>query len=61
MSTTTFLVERSHSRTTAGLRCSTMNTHPLHFDEEYAATTEFGRPLDRQPANGGGGSWYERV
>ena len=34
----------------------TMNTHPLHFDEEYAAETEFGRcllytspsPRDRQ-------------
>jgi acyl dehydratase len=23
----------------------TMNQHPLHFDEEYAKTTEFGRPL----------------
>lgn len=23
----------------------TMNTHPLHFDEEYAARTRFGRPL----------------
>ncbi len=23
----------------------TMNTHPLHFDETYAAWTEFGRPL----------------
>ena len=23
----------------------TMNTHPLHFDHEYAAKTEFGRPL----------------
>jgi acyl dehydratase len=23
----------------------TMNTHPLHFDAAYAATTEFGRPL----------------
>ncbi|HUN27377.1 MAG TPA: MaoC family dehydratase [Steroidobacteraceae bacterium] len=23
----------------------TMNTHPLHFDAEYAARTEFGRPL----------------
>ena len=23
----------------------TMNTHPLHFDVEYAAKTEFGRPL----------------
>lgn len=23
----------------------TMNTHPLHFDHEYAARTEFGRPL----------------
>jgi acyl dehydratase len=23
----------------------TMNPHPLHFDEAYAATTEFGRPL----------------
>lgn len=23
----------------------TMNTHPLHFDAEYAATTRFGRPL----------------
>ncbi len=23
----------------------TMNTHPLHFDVEYAANTEFGRPL----------------
>ena len=27
----------------------TMNTHPLHFDEEYAATTEFGRPLIASP------------
>jgi len=26
-----------------------MNTHPLHFDEEYAATTEFGRPLIASP------------
>lgn len=23
----------------------TMNTHPLHFDNAYAAETEFGRPL----------------
>jgi acyl dehydratase len=23
----------------------TMNTHPLHFDQAYAAKTEFGRPL----------------
>jgi acyl dehydratase len=23
----------------------TMNQHPLHFDEEYARKTEFGRPL----------------
>ena len=23
----------------------TMNTHPLHFDKVYAATTEFGQPL----------------
>ncbi len=23
----------------------TMNTHPVHFDAEYAAKTEFGRPL----------------
>ena len=23
----------------------TMNTHPLHFDREYAAKTEFGQPL----------------
>jgi itaconyl-CoA hydratase len=23
----------------------TMNTHPLHFDRAYAATTPFGRPL----------------
>jgi itaconyl-CoA hydratase len=23
----------------------TMNTHPLHFDAAYAASTEFGRPL----------------
>lgn len=23
----------------------TMNTHPLHFDNEYAAGSEFGRPL----------------
>jgi acyl dehydratase len=23
----------------------TMNTHPLHFDQAYAAGTEFGRPL----------------
>ena len=23
----------------------TMNTHPLHFDAEYAAQTEFGKPL----------------
>ncbi len=27
----------------------TMNTHPLHFDEEYAATTEFGKPLVASP------------
>lgn len=23
----------------------TMNTHPIHFDAEYAAKTEFGKPL----------------
>ncbi len=23
----------------------TMNTHPLHFDQEFAAKTEFGKPL----------------
>lgn len=23
----------------------TMNTHPIHFDEAYAATTDFGKPL----------------
>ena len=27
----------------------TMNTHPLHFDEEYAAATEFGKPLIASP------------
>lgn len=27
----------------------TMNTHPLHFDEEYAKTTEFGRALVASP------------
>ena len=27
----------------------TMNTHPLHFDEEYAARTEFGKPLVASP------------
>lgn len=25
--------------------CLTMNTNPIHFDAEYAARTEFGRPL----------------
>ena len=25
--------------------CMTMNTNPIHFDAEYAAQTEFGRPL----------------
>ena len=27
----------------------TMNTHPLHFDEEYARNTEFGKPLVASP------------
>ncbi len=27
----------------------TMNTHPLHFDEEYAANTEFGRTIVASP------------
>jgi len=27
----------------------TMNTHPLHFDYEFAAKTEFGRPLICSP------------
>jgi itaconyl-CoA hydratase len=27
----------------------TMNTHPLHFDAEYAAKSEFGRPLVASP------------
>jgi itaconyl-CoA hydratase len=27
----------------------TMNTHPLHFDYEYAKQTEFGRPLVASP------------
>lgn len=27
----------------------TMNTHPLHFDEEYARNTEFGQPLVASP------------
>lgn len=27
----------------------TMNTHPLHFDEEYAKTTEFGRTIVSSP------------
>ncbi len=27
----------------------TMNTHPLHFDEEYARATEFGRCLVASP------------
>ena len=27
----------------------TMNTHPLHFDEEYAAATELGKPLIASP------------
>ncbi len=27
----------------------TMNTHPLHFDYEYAKKTEFGRPLICSP------------
>ena len=25
--------------------CMTMNTNPIHFDAEYAAKTEFGKPL----------------
>ena len=25
--------------------CLTMNTNPIHFDAEYAAQTEFGKPL----------------
>jgi len=25
--------------------CLTMNTNPIHFDAEYAAATEFGKPL----------------
>jgi itaconyl-CoA hydratase len=25
--------------------CLTMNTNPIHFDAEYAAKTEFGRPV----------------
>jgi itaconyl-CoA hydratase len=25
--------------------CLTMNTNPIHFDAEYAAKTEFGKPL----------------
>jgi itaconyl-CoA hydratase len=25
--------------------CLTMNTNPIHFDTEYAAATEFGKPL----------------
>lgn len=27
----------------------TMNTHPLHFDHEFAAKTEFGKPLVASP------------
>ena len=27
----------------------TMNTHPLHFDKEYAKASEFGRPLVASP------------
>lgn len=27
----------------------TMNTHPLHFDEEFARNTEFGKPLVASP------------
>ncbi|MFK8016900.1 MAG: MaoC family dehydratase [Gammaproteobacteria bacterium] len=27
----------------------TMNTHPVHFDEEFAKTTEFGKPLVASP------------
>jgi itaconyl-CoA hydratase len=27
----------------------TMNTHPLHFDHEYAKKTEFGQPLVASP------------
>jgi itaconyl-CoA hydratase len=27
----------------------TMNTHPLHFDNEYAKHTEFGRPIVASP------------
>lgn len=27
----------------------TMNTHPLHFDYEFAAKTEFGKPLVASP------------
>lgn len=27
----------------------TMNTHPLHFDHEFAAQTEFGKPLICSP------------
>jgi len=27
----------------------TMNTHPAHFDKEYAAGTEFGKPLVCSP------------
>ena len=25
--------------------CLTMNTNPIHFDDSYAARTQFGRPL----------------
>ena len=31
----------------------TMNTHPLHFDAEYCARTEFGRPRGEQLPDAG--------
>ncbi len=38
----------------------TMNTHPLHFDEEYGRAREFGRSRRGQPADGGDPGRHER-
>jgi acyl dehydratase len=39
----------------------TMNTHPLHFDAEYAKASEFGKLHRGQPVHGGADGGHERV
>jgi len=41
-----------------GFAALTGDAHPLHYDDEYAKTTRFGRPIGPRPApDGAYGAW----